>query len=64
MRIPHLVVCVNKMDLVDFDEGVFQAIVEEFEDFAAKLDVPDVTFIPISALLGDNVVECSTEMLA
>ena len=51
-RIPHLVVCVNKMDLVDFDEQVFRGIVDEFEGFAAKLDVPDVTFIPISALLG------------
>jgi bifunctional enzyme CysN/CysC len=62
LRIPHLVVCVNKMDLVDFDEQVFRGIVEEFEGFAAKLDVPDVTFIPISALLGDNVVERSEAM--
>jgi bifunctional enzyme CysN/CysC len=62
LRIPHLVVCVNKMDLVDFDQGVFQGIVDEFESFAAKLDVPDVTFIPISALLGDNVVERSEAM--
>ena len=62
LRIPHLVVCVNKMDLVDFDQGVFQGIVDEFERFAAKLDVPDVTFIPISALLGDNVVERSEAM--
>jgi len=62
LRIPHLVVCVNKMDLVDFDEDVFRGIVEEFEGYAAKLDVPDVTFIPISALLGDNVVERSGSM--
>jgi bifunctional enzyme CysN/CysC len=62
LRIPHMVVCVNKMDLVDFDQEVFQGIVNEFEDFAAKLDVPDVTFIPISALLGDNVVERSEAM--
>src|SRR5476649_2631870 len=62
LGIPHLVVCVNKMDLVDFDEAVFRGIVEEFESFAAKLDVPDVTFIPISALLGDNVVERSQAM--
>jgi bifunctional enzyme CysN/CysC len=62
LRIPHLVVCVNKMDLVDFDQTVFDAIVEEFDDFAARLDIPDVTFIPISALLGDNVVERSTTM--
>ena len=60
--IPHLVVCVNKMDLVDFDEGVFARIVEDFDAFAARLDVPDVTFIPISALLGDNVVERSEAM--
>jgi bifunctional enzyme CysN/CysC len=62
LRIPHLVVCVNKMDLVDFDEGVFDRIVEDFEDFAARLDISDVTFIPISALRGDNVVERSTNM--
>src|SRR5580700_1509200 len=42
LRIPHLVVCVNKMDLVDFDEGVFQSIVEDFESFAARLEIPDV----------------------
>ncbi len=59
LGIPHLVVCVNKMDLVDFDEAVFDAIVEDFDGFAARLEVPDVTFIPISALLGDNVVERS-----
>jgi bifunctional enzyme CysN/CysC len=62
LRIPHLVVCVNKMDLVDFDEEVFEAIVAEFDRFAARLEVPDVTFIPISALLGDNVVERSASM--
>jgi bifunctional enzyme CysN/CysC len=62
LHIPHLVVCVNKMDLVDFDESVFDAIVEEFGAFAARLEVPDVTFIPISALLGDNVVERSESM--
>jgi bifunctional enzyme CysN/CysC len=62
LRIPHLVVCVNKMDLVDFDERVFQGIVDEFDGFAGKLEVPDVTFIPISALLGDNVVERSQAM--
>jgi bifunctional enzyme CysN/CysC len=62
LHIPHLVVCVNKMDLVDFDEGVFDAIVEDFGAFAARLEVPDVTFIPVSALLGDNVVERSESM--
>ena len=62
LGIPHVVVCVNKMDLVDFDEAVFDKIVEEFDDFAARLEMPDVTFIPISALLGDNVVERSSSM--
>jgi bifunctional enzyme CysN/CysC len=62
LGIPHVVVCVNKMDLVNFDEGVFDAIVEEFDAFAARLELPDVTFIPISALLGDNVVERSEAM--
>jgi bifunctional enzyme CysN/CysC len=62
LGIPHVVVCVNKMDLVDFDEAVFDAIVEEFDTFAARLELPDVTFIPISALLGDNVVDRSEAM--
>ena len=62
LGIPHVVVCVNKMDLVDFSEEVFDQIVEEFDRFAARLEMPDVTFIPISALLGDNVVERSAEM--
>ena len=62
LRIPHVVVCVNKMDLVEYDEAVFDRIVEELTDWAARLDVADITFIPISALHGDNVVERSTEM--
>jgi sulfate adenylyltransferase large subunit len=62
LRIPHLVVCVNKMDLVDYDEAVFDQIVEELTDWTARLDIADVTFIPISALHGDNVVERSLEM--
>ncbi len=62
LGIPHVVVCVNKMDLVNFEEAVFDAIVEEFDAFAARLELPDVTFIPISALLGDNVVERSEAM--
>jgi bifunctional enzyme CysN/CysC len=62
LGIPHVVVCVNKMDLVDFDEAVFNSIVEEFDTFAARLELPDVTFIPISALLGDNVVDRSEAM--
>jgi sulfate adenylyltransferase large subunit len=62
LRIPHLVVCVNKMDLVDYDEAVFDRIVDELTDFAARLDIWDITFIPISALHGDNVVDRSTRM--
>ncbi len=62
LHIPHVVVCVNKMDLVGHDEEVFEGIVREFESFAARLDLADVTFIPISALNGDNVVERSQAM--
>jgi bifunctional enzyme CysN/CysC len=62
LRIPHLVVCVNKMDLVAFDQEVFERITAEFSGWAAKLDIHDVTFIPISALHGDNVVERSERM--
>jgi bifunctional enzyme CysN/CysC len=62
LGIPHVVVCVNKMDLVNFEEAVFDEIVEEFDAFAARLEMPDVTFIPISALLGDNVVDRSEAM--
>jgi bifunctional enzyme CysN/CysC len=59
LGVPHLVLCVNKMDLVDYDQAVFERIKHEFREFAAKLDVHDLTFIPISALHGDNVVERS-----
>lgn len=62
LQIPHLVVCVNKMDLVDFKEQKFLQIVESYNDFAAKLDIHDVDFIPISALNGDNVVNRSKNM--
>src|SRR5579885_3082887 len=62
LRIPHLVVCVNKMDLVDYDEEVFYGILEELTDWAARLEIPDITFIPISALHGDNVVDRSDRM--
>jgi sulfate adenylyltransferase large subunit len=62
LRIPHLVVCVNKMDLVSYDEDVFYRILEELTDWAARLQIPDITFIPISALNGDNVVERSWAM--
>ncbi len=62
LRIPHLVLAVNKMDLVDYDEKVFEEIRSEFRDFARKLEVPDLTFIPVSALHGDNVVTRSENM--
>ena len=62
LRIPHLVVAVNKMDLVDYDEETFNAIVADFKEFAHKLEVTDVSFIPISALKGDNVVDKSEKM--
>jgi bifunctional enzyme CysN/CysC len=56
LRVPHLVVAVNKMDLVDWSQEVFDRIADEFSAFAAKLDVPDLTVVPVSALHGDNVV--------
>lgn len=59
LQIPHLVVCVNKMDLEGYSEEVYNKIQDDFENFASRLDVKDVSFIPISALLGDNVVERS-----
>jgi bifunctional enzyme CysN/CysC len=62
LRVPHLVLCVNKMDLVDWSEEVFEAIADEFTDFAAKLEAPDLTVIPISALHGDNIVTRSANM--
>jgi bifunctional enzyme CysN/CysC len=62
LGIPHLVVAVNKMDLVDYSQARFDEIRGEFTEFAAKLDVADVTFIPISALHGDNVVNRSANM--
>ena len=63
LQIPHLAICINKMDLVDYQEDVYEEIKEEFEAFASKLDVYDVSFIPISALKGDNVVTRSKKML-
>ncbi|AVR46910.1 sulfate adenylyltransferase [Christiangramia fulva] len=62
LNIPHLIVCVNKMDLVDFSEDRFNEIIGEFEEFSSKLLMKDVRFIPISALLGDNVVNRSENM--
>jgi len=62
LHIPHVIVCINKMDLVDFKEEVFDTIVTQFEEFASKLLIRDIRFIPISALLGDNVVNRSEHM--
>jgi bifunctional enzyme CysN/CysC len=62
LGIPHLVVCVNKMDLVDWSQDRYDEIKAEFRSFAMKLDVHDLTFVPISALHGDNVVERSANM--
>ncbi len=62
LRVPHLVLCVNKMDLVDYDQAVFESIREEFEQFASRLDIGDLTSVPISALNGDNVVTRSANM--
>ena len=62
LQIPHVAVCVNKMDLVDYDENSFNLIKKEFEIFSSKLEIKDVHFIPISALNGDNVVERSKKM--
>jgi bifunctional enzyme CysN/CysC len=62
LRVPHLVLCINKMDLVDFSEQVFEDIRAEFTAFATKLNIPDLSFIPVSALNGDNVVTRSDKM--
>ena len=62
LQIPHVVVCINKMDLVDWDKETYDKIVEEYKAFASKLSVKDVSFIPISALKGDNVVTRSENM--
>ncbi|MFC0004704.1 sulfate adenylyltransferase subunit CysN [Micromonospora siamensis] len=62
LRVPHLVLCVNKMDLVDWSQEVFERISDEFTAFATKLDVPDLSVVPISALRGDNIVSRSENM--
>jgi bifunctional enzyme CysN/CysC len=62
LRIPHLVLCVNKMDLVHYSRQRFEQVRAEIEAFATRLEIPEITFIPISALRGDNVVERSGEM--
>jgi bifunctional enzyme CysN/CysC len=57
LQVPHLVLCVNKMDLVDYDEDRYDELVEEFRQFATRLDITDLRFVPVSALKGDNIVE-------
>ena len=62
LGIPHMVVCINKMDLVDWSRERFEEIRDDFMDFSPRLETKDVTFVPISALLGDNVVSRSLNM--
>ena len=62
LRIEHVVLCINKMDLVDYSEDRYNEIVKQFTDFASRLDIKEMTFIPISALHGDNVVNRSENM--
>jgi len=62
LNIPHVIVCINKMDLVDFSEEAYNKVIEQYEEFSSKMLVKDIRFIPISALLGDNVVNRSTNM--
>ncbi|WP_280417726.1 adenylyl-sulfate kinase [Nocardia carnea] len=62
LGIPHLVVCVNKMDLVDWSKQRFEQVRDDFQQFAAKLNIADLAFIPVSALLGDNIVERTANM--
>ena len=62
LQIQHIIVCVNKMDLVDWSEDRFNEVVAQYKEFASRLEVPHIDFIPISALLGDNVVERSANM--
>lgn len=62
LKIPHVIVCVNKMDLVAYKEDVFEKIVEDYKAFSSKLEIHDIQFVPISALAGDNVVNRSENM--
>tara|TARA_R110002072_G_scaffold136877_5_gene279511 strand:+ start:40 stop:1302 length:1263 start_codon:yes stop_codon:yes gene_type:complete len=62
LQIPHLIICINKMDLVDYSQEAYDNVVSQFKDFASKLDVTDIRFVPISALHGDNVVNRSANM--
>ncbi len=62
LQIPHVIVCVNKMDLMEYNEDTFESIQSDFNGFSDKLDIKDVRFVPISALKGDNVVDRSKNM--
>lgn len=62
LQIPHIIVCINKMDLVEYNEKIYENIIEQFEEFSSKLYVKDIRFLPISALKGDNVVNRSDNM--
>jgi sulfate adenylyltransferase subunit 1 len=62
LGIPHVVICVNKMDLADFDQKAFEKVRSEFEKFSTRINIKDVRYIPISALMGDNVVDRSAKM--
>ena len=62
LQIPHAIVCVNKMDLVEYKKEVYEKIVQDFKQFSSKLNIKDIQFIPISALEGDNVVNRSKNM--
>ncbi|WP_158856677.1 sulfate adenylyltransferase subunit CysN [Lunatibacter salilacus] len=63
LKIPHVIVCINKMDLVDYSEEVYDQIVKDYKAFASKMDIKDIQFVPISALNGDNVVDRSKNMV-
>jgi sulfate adenylyltransferase subunit 1 len=62
LQIPHLIICINKMDLVNYDEEIFKSIIDDYESLASKMSIKDIRYIPISALNGDNVVNESTQM--
>jgi sulfate adenylyltransferase subunit 1 len=62
LQIPHLIICINKMDLVDYSEEAYNKVVEQYSEFSSKLGIKDIRFIPISALKGDNVVNKSENM--
>lgn len=62
LQIPHVIICINKMDLVDYDQEVYDKIQKQFEAISSKLDIQDIRFVPISALKGDNVVDRSVSM--